>query len=241
MYAIHNFLGVGNVFSNKNGKSACFMVSKLNDLINVILPHFKKYPLQSDKSVDFKLWVMCINILAKKEHLTLEGLTKIISIKSALNKGLSENLKLTFKDVKPLERLKCRIDETPLNPYRVSGFSEGDSSFHVSISKLTNQVRIIYSIGLNKRDLPLILKIQEFFGGVGNISNYKNAVQYIIASLKSIDKILIPHFDSYVLKSNKLHNYLIWKEILGLVKSKAHLTQEGLKKIYTLKEILNEK
>lgn len=241
LYAIRDFLGVGSVYLYKDGKSASFMVSKLKDLINVIIPQFKEYPLQSVKSVDFQLWVKCINILSNKEHLTQEGLNEIISIKSALNKGLSENLKLLFKGVKPLERLAYKVCDNPLNPYWVSGFSEGDSSFHASISSTTNQVRVIYSLGLNERDLPLILKIQEFFGGIGRISNYKNAVQYIVASIKSIDEILIPHFDSFELKGNKLHNYLIWREISCLVKSKAHLDQEGLQKIYNLKLKLNKK
>ena len=241
LYSIQNFFGVGNVFGDKEDKSVKIIVSKMSDLINVIIPHFKKYPLLSAKSVDFQLWVMCINIIAKKEHLTLEGLTKIISIKSALNKGLSENLKLRFKDVKPLERLDYRISDIPLNPYWVSGFSEGDSSFQVSVSNNTNQVRVIYNINLHKRDLPLILKIQEFFGGIGNISNYKNAVQYSIVSIKSIDKTLIPHFDTFELKGNKLDNYLVWKEIACLVKSKSHLTDEGLQKIKDIKLNLNRK
>jgi len=117
----------------------------------------------------------------------------------------------------------------------------GDSSFHISISGTTNQVRVIYSIGLNKRESALILKIQEFFGGIGKISEYKNAIQFIVASIKSIDTILIPHFDSFELKGHKLHNYLIWREIACLVISKSHLTIEGLQKIKDLKLKLNIK
>ncbi len=39
-----------------------------------------------------------------KEHLTLEGLKKILAIKSSLNLGLSNDLKLNFPDIYPLER-----------------------------------------------------------------------------------------------------------------------------------------
>lgn len=208
----------------KEDKSAKLIVSKLSDIINIIIPHFQKYPLLGVKYVDFQLWVMCVNLIAKKEHLTSEGLAKIISIKSALNKGLSDELKLIFKDIKPLERPEYKISDNLLNPYWVSGFSEGDSSFQVSVSNTTNQVRVIYNINLHQRDLPLILKIQEFFGGAGKISNYKNAVQYVIASIKCTDKIIIPHFDTFHLKGNKLDNYLIWKEIACLVRDKAHLS-----------------
>ena len=139
------------------------MVRKLEDILDVIIPYFDKYLLQSGKVVDYQLWVMCINLIANKEHLNLDGLTKIVSIKSALNKGLSENLKTIFKNVKPLKRFEHKISNIPLNPYWVSGFSEGDSSFFVSISK-TKRIRIIYSIGLHARDIPLIYRIQKFLG-----------------------------------------------------------------------------
>jgi len=64
-------------------------------------------------------------------------------------------------------------------------------------------------MGLHKRDLPLILKIQEFFGGIGKILFYKDSVQYTVANLDNIDATIIPHFDTYSLCGNKLSNYII--------------------------------
>jgi hypothetical protein len=92
---------------------------------------------------------------------------------------------------------------------------------------------------LNRRLLPLILKLQEFFGGIGKIASYDNVVQYRISDLNDIRKVLIPHFDTYNLKGNKLYNYLIWKEIINLMENKSHLTSEGLEKIYNLRHKLN--
>jgi len=43
----------------------------------------------------------------RKEHLTVEGLKKIISIRAVLNKGLSENIKAAFPDVLPSIRPKA--------------------------------------------------------------------------------------------------------------------------------------
>lgn len=241
LYALQNYFGVGKVYVNKNGKSASYIVKKLKDIVNVIIPHFKNYPLQSGKCIDLQLWLMCIDLLVNKAHLTTEGLNKVISIKYALNKGLPESLKISFKDVKPLNRPEYKSSNTRLDPDWVSGFSfsEGDSSFLVSISDKTNQVRVIYSLGLNDRDLPLILKLQEFFGGIGKIASYDNVVQYRISDLNDIRKVLIPHFDTYNLKGNKLYNYLIWKEIINLMENKSHLTSEGLEKIYNLRHKLN--
>jgi len=48
LYAIREFLGAaspGSVYLYRDGKSASFAVSKLKDLIDVIIPHFTNYPL----------------------------------------------------------------------------------------------------------------------------------------------------------------------------------------------------
>lgn len=49
------------------------------------------------------------------------------------------------------------------------------------------------------------------------------------------------HFDKYSLKGLKsFHDYLIWKEIVSLIETKAHLTLDGLTKIKLLITKLNK-
>jgi len=40
----------------------------------------------------------------RKEHLTMDGLIKIVSIKASMNKGLSEDLQTAFPNVTPVSR-----------------------------------------------------------------------------------------------------------------------------------------
>ena len=42
--------------------------------------------------------------MVQGKHLTPEGLRKIVAIRAAMNRGLSEKLKLAFPDVVPVER-----------------------------------------------------------------------------------------------------------------------------------------
>jgi hypothetical protein len=72
--------------------------------MNIIIPHFKQYPLQGEKSIDFHLRSDCVQLMARKEHLTESGLNKILSLKSALNLGLSEELKTAFPNIIPIKR-----------------------------------------------------------------------------------------------------------------------------------------
>jgi hypothetical protein len=58
--------------------------------------HFLKYPLLSQKQVDFFLFKAVVELVNANEHLTLLGLQKIVNIKASLNKGLPESLKEAF-------------------------------------------------------------------------------------------------------------------------------------------------
>jgi hypothetical protein len=62
-----------------------FNVYSLKEISNVIISHFDKYPLITHKQADYLLFKEIINIMLNKEHLTIEGLNKIIGIKTSLN------------------------------------------------------------------------------------------------------------------------------------------------------------
>ena len=86
-----------------------------------------------------------------------------------------------------------------LNPWFVTGFYDGEGSFIISITKNKNTklgwlVRPFFSIGLGKNELPLLLQLQQFFGGVGTISksNTYNRVIYSVSSIKDLTNNIIP-------------------------------------------------
>ena len=91
-----------------NGKT--FVVYYSPDLIisnkelSVLIEHFNKYPLITKKRADFELFKRAVDLIYCKEHLTMNGLNKIISIKASMSKGLSEELKFAFPNVTPVIR-----------------------------------------------------------------------------------------------------------------------------------------
>ncbi len=131
-----------------------------------------------------------------------------------------------------------------LNPYYVTGFSDGESCFHVSVGKSSKYKSGFYvnpgfKIGLHKKDQRLLELIQSFWGGIGNITKQKdNAVQYRVLSIKDL-AVIINHFDQYPLISQKQTDYILFKQICELIKNKEHLTLEGFEKIVTLKASMN--
>ena len=80
--------------------------------------HFplEKYPLLTQKQADFTIFKEVINLMNKGEHLTKDGLDKIINIKASINKGLSEQLKEQFTNVVLVQRPKVEISPLVSDP-----------------------------------------------------------------------------------------------------------------------------
>jgi hypothetical protein len=95
--AIQNLLGVGKIYV-QGASSVEYRVFSIKEL-EVVLDHFDKFPLITQKYGDYFLFKQAYLLLINREHLTPEGLRKIISIKASMNNGLSEPLKEAFPDV----------------------------------------------------------------------------------------------------------------------------------------------
>jgi hypothetical protein len=94
-----------SLYYNKSDNTLKLRISNLDELINNVIPHFNKYPLFTQKRVDFLLMCKIIELVQEKKHLTTEGINEILSIKAAMNLGLSDKLKNEFLSVKSLTRL----------------------------------------------------------------------------------------------------------------------------------------
>lgn len=212
LYKIQSFFGgVGNITIPSTTKGATLKITRLDDLVNNILPHFKQYPLQGVKKIDYNLWEQCVELILNKKHLKEDGLNKILSIKSVLNKGLSDKLKAAFPFVKPMDKPLLEVVNIPLNPNYVNGFTEGDACFSVNISSNTNQVIATYVVELHNKEIPLLYRIQKYFGGIGkiNTASLRSSARFNISKKADLVRVVLPHFDTYKLQGHKLKNYLI--------------------------------
>ena len=146
---------------------------KIQDIFEVIIPHFDKYPLVTEKLADYILFKEIVSLMKNKEHLTLDpaggaspGLIKILSFKASLNWGLSEELKEKFPGIEAVKR-PLITDKVIPSPFWVAGFTTGDGSFYLIIraNKLNDRPRIDigFSIAQHSRDMLLLEKLITFF------------------------------------------------------------------------------
>ena len=106
------FGGVGVLREKEN--IVQFRVFSIKDL-DVIIKHFDSYPLISKKLADYLLFKEALELIKNKEHLTIEGFNKIISIRASMNKGLPEILKKDFSNIKGREISLATLPDK-LNP-----------------------------------------------------------------------------------------------------------------------------
>jgi hypothetical protein len=102
---IHTFFGIGIVGERNDRNQAYYSVQSARALANVIIPHFDKYPLITQKRADYLLFKQAVNLLLQGQaRSSVEGIREILSIKGSMNKGLSDTLKINFPAILPLPR-----------------------------------------------------------------------------------------------------------------------------------------
>ncbi len=150
-------------------------------------------------------------------------------------------------DIYTCMAISLTIKETrkKLDPYYVTGFSDGEACFYVCITKSKTykigwQVQACFSFGLGKRDRALLGEIQSYFGGVGKIKPQgQTGYQYMVRSLRDLTDVVIPHFDKYPLLSQKQVDFELFKRVVDLMNRLEHLNPAGLQQIINIKALMN--
>lgn len=249
---IQSSLGVGKL--HKHGKNSVeYRVESIKDL-QVIVDHFDKYPLISAKVSDYILFKKAFYIIKLQEHLTKEGLLKLIVIKSSLNLGITTNIKEAFPNWKENKVIRPEyIFRGIPDPNWIAGFSSGDGSFSIKISnstttKIGSRVRLRFAIGLNIREKELIKALVTYF----KLGNYKkddkmsyiyygnNFVSLQITKYLDIHDVIIPFFNEYPIQGKKNLDFSDFIKVVNMLKNKEHLTLEGFNKIIKIKTSMNE-
>lgn len=85
-----NRLGCGyikpNHAKNPRDKSWVFIIKDRKDLVEKLIPFFKKYNLFTSKKEDFYIFYKVLTIIENREHLKIEGFKKIAELVYSTNR-----------------------------------------------------------------------------------------------------------------------------------------------------------
>jgi hypothetical protein len=251
------FGGVGRIGKERNN-CRDFSISSLDQILTKVIPrglpassrfsggrsHFEKYPLKTQKYADYLLFKEVVMMMQRREHLTIEGLQKIINIRASINKGLSSLLKEAFPNTVAISRPLLPQDNTKLHPQWVAGFTSGDGCFKVSIResnlyKAGSRVILIFLLTQHNRDEFLLKSMINFFG-CGQTFNYKDYVEFRCQSFKKNYENILPFFYKYPILGVKAQDFRDWTKVAEMIQTKVHLTKEGMDKIRKIKVEMNK-
>jgi len=119
-----------------------------------------------------------------------------------------------------MSRLPKRLD-----PWYVTGFTEGEGAF--TYSRSGRQLALYFAIKLTAADRGLLANLQSFFHGAGRIYRVaprhprsasgwtKTAAYYRVCRREDLERI-VAHFDRYPLRGAKSASYRIWRQMVVL-------------------------
>lgn len=209
-----------------------YIISDIEALHNVVVPHFIKYPLFAKKTRDFSIWRQGVE-LAYRVH-------KRPMKRPPTNRGGSfpkwgeddhEQFCALIADLKQQRRYRPAPIASPVPqcfPAEInrdyfgawlSGFTDGEGCFHLRhYDKHPGHYRF-FGITLRADDLPVLQMIQGYFQcGVfmrdrgRTTPGQKPTVTYRIFDLPSLLDIVVPHFVRYPLLAKKSKDFPLWRE-----------------------------
>ena len=234
---------VGGISINKRDGQLVYSVNSIKELA-IIVKHFDKYPLITQKRADFQLFKSAVELMSRKEHLKPEGLRKIVSLRASINEGLTPILKESFADITPV--LRPVVEDQEVKDLNwLSGFVTGDGCFLINIFKSSAmksgfQVKLAFSISQHSRDEQLMRSLKEYLD-CGNYQPHSSldVGNFFVTGFSDIADKIIPLFKKYKIEGVKALDFADFCKVAQLMKNKDHLNQEGLEQIQKIKAGMN--
>ena len=178
----------------------------------------------------------------RKEHLTLEGLRKLVALRASLNWGLPSALEAAFSNTIPHTRPSV-LDFGIKDPQWLAGFTSAEGCFLVRIIKSSThrsgfQVFLVFKLGQHLKDEQLMISLVDYLG-CGNVYVDGTVVEFRVTKFSDVTEKVIPFFSKYKIHGVKAKDFADWCLVAELMKRKAHLTEEGLDQIRQIKAGMN--
>lgn len=123
------------VIENRSSDIKKYHVTSLEDILSKVIPHFLIYLCLTSKKFNFEDWALVAEMVKNKEHLTTEGVVKILKIAASMNSKRPFEIKYNFCNQ------LLRLDSTGkvnfnLPPEWVQSFLDSEAIFYNYITSL---------------------------------------------------------------------------------------------------------
>jgi hypothetical protein len=196
----------------------------LKDLNEIIIPHFKAYPLLSTKAVTLLSWVKCIELINKNRYKNEKDFYAFLSLYASIGRGPSKKVMEIYPDLIPEIKPAYTIPKGELSEYWLSGYFCIYCNFNVNVNphgwKNTYYNRVVTSFNFSRtiEELPLMELIAYYFNVIPNIRSNELRVDVNVYGLEK-SKLIVDLFTSFPLISVKQREFIKWSEIVNKLSS----------------------
>lgn len=212
---ILEFFKVGKI--QKSGANYVYRVTKINDLLNVIIPHFQTYTLISTKLRTFLVWTNAVELMSHEAHNTNDGLIQILSIYAAIGRGASITVMENFPDLIPIYLPNYKLNLDYIGGWWITGYFTLHCDFGLGIQvggwkeNIYHKIQHRFMFSRSISELELIKHLAERFGGACNIRANSNRVDVSVATIEGCLEV-VEQFNRHPLPSYKQKLFVIWAE-----------------------------
>lgn len=96
----------------------------------------------------------------------------------------------------------------------------------------------MFKLSQHCRDEQLMQSLIEYFD-CGKIYKDRDAISFHVVKFYDLSHKIIPFFKKYPIEGIKYWDFLDFVKVAELMENKAHLTEEGLREIRTIKAGMN--
>jgi Fe-S-cluster formation regulator IscX/YfhJ len=238
LYDLSRYFNCGKVVIDNRGYKS-FKVVKLTDILNIIIPHFDKYPLITSKHLNF-LDLKKIALMLDKNDLDINKIESIINNMNSRRSFIDKwNYLFNSKIIK-------------LDPHWIQAFIDGEGSFQFGIADRISRGSTYIAttptleIAQNTHDVLVLSLIKQFFEAgylkpKFNIFDLEEAlsVRSVSRFVLRDSKKIIEFIDKYPMLTRKHEDYLKWKTLILLKDSRAFDSTEGRSLMEHIKASMN--
>lgn len=128
--------------------------------------------------------------------------------------------------------------------YYLTGFADGEGSFMIVVRQRDDyklKWKISLAFNVSNRD-KVILALFKRYLQCGTLRQRKDGVWYYeVNNFNSLKENVVPFFNRYkFLSSKKKRDFSLFKKALQIVDSGEHLTPQGIEKLLTIREKMND-
>ena len=108
---LRRFFNAGKVVVN-HGKRKELRIRRINELMDVV-SFFNQHPLMTKKRNDFEVFKKILKLMENKEHLTIEGLTRIAYLCWEMNRKVRPRILESSETIRQRSHERSRYSPTP--------------------------------------------------------------------------------------------------------------------------------